>query len=186
MGKVAVFIDSGYVSKILKSDFGEPSIDYEKVVKETVSKIDKEVNLLKTYFYDCPPYQSDNPTPEERKRFANKEKFFTALESIPRFTVRKGKLAKRGTDCNGDPIFIQKRVDIMFGVDLVKLSLKGKISHAIIITGDSDFLPAIEVARNEGVTACLLHGSSCHSELRQKVDERWEIDQDFVNKIIRE
>lgn len=183
MGTVAVFIDSGYVSKTLKEDFDDPNVDYEKVVNEAVNKIDEDVNLLRTYFYDCPPFQSDNPTKEESKRFAKKESFFSALESIPRFTVRKGKLAKRGSNRNGDPIFIQKRVDIMFGVDLVKLSLKQRISHAIIITGDSDFLPAVKVARNEGVIIGLLHGSGYHSELQQKVDERWKIDQDFVNKV---
>lgn len=183
MGRVAIFIDSGYFSKTLKQDFQDPNIDYGKVVNEVINKIDEDVDLLRTYFYDCPPYQSSNPTQEESKRYSKKEKFFNALEELPRFTVRKGKLAKREGD-GGGPIFVQKRVDIMFGVDLVKLALRQRITHAAIVTGDSDFLPAIRVARNEGVIIGLLHGSTCHRELRQQVDERWRIDQSFVDNVL--
>jgi uncharacterized LabA/DUF88 family protein len=38
----------------------------------------------------------------------------------------------------------------MFAVDLVQLSTKRQITEAGIIASDSDFLPAIEVAKNEG------------------------------------
>lgn len=182
MDKLAIFIDAGYVTKILSQEFDSTKIDYELVVGEVSDRVE-DARVLRTYFYDCPPYQSSSPTPEERERYSNKEKFFTALDSIPRFKVRKGKLAKRGRSENGNPIFVQKRVDIMFGVDLVTLALKHRISHAGILAGDSDFLPAIDVARREGVIIHLFHGSDYHKELWKEADERHRIDKEFITDV---
>ena len=63
---------------------------------------------------------------------------------MPRFEVRLGKLAYRGKTAQGDPIFQQKRVDCMIGVDMALLAGKGKITNAVIFTGDSDVIPALE------------------------------------------
>lgn len=39
------------------------------------------------------------------------------------------------------------------------------IADAMIVAGDSDFLPAIEVAKKEGVVFHLYHGATPHNEL---------------------
>src|SRR2546426_813438 len=97
--------------------------------------------ILRTYFYDCLPYQSPNPTQEERTRFGKRQGFHSALSNNPRFEVRLGRLELRGNKDNGKPIFEQKRVDILMGVDLALLAAKHQISDAAILAGDSDFLP---------------------------------------------
>ena len=81
-----------------------------------------ENELLRAYYYHCLPYQSNPPTGDERRRYAAKHRFVTALRHIPRFDVRLGKLAYRGTDRDGQPIFQQKRVDLMLGVDMALLA----------------------------------------------------------------
>ena len=45
-----------------------------------------------------------------------------------RFEVRLGKLAYRGKDHEGNPIFQQKKVDCMVGVDMALLAGKGRIT----------------------------------------------------------
>jgi len=60
MRTVVVFIDAGYIIKTLENESDKPKVDYEKVVKEVVNKFDEDVNLLRTYFYDCPPHQIVN------------------------------------------------------------------------------------------------------------------------------
>ena len=49
----------------------------------------------------------------------------------------------------------QKGVDMRLGLDLVSLALKRLVDQVIIITGDSDFVPAIKLARTEGVEVIL-------------------------------
>lgn len=85
-------------------------------------------------------------------------------------------LALRGWDRqSGRPIFEQKRVDIKLAVDLVLLASKRQITRAVLVTGDSDFLPAILAAKNEGVVVTLCHGvgeNRPHRDLWDSVDVR--------------
>ena len=103
----------------------------------------------------------------------------------PRYSVRLGRLERRGTNRDGSPIFQQKRVDILLGVDVVLLAAKGQIQQAIIVAGDSDFIPAIEIAKNEGVLVTLFHGATYHNDLWAQVDERYRIDQALVDVVKR-
>lgn len=57
--RVAVFIGSGYVSKVLSNDV---RMDFMKFCDKACG--DKE--RLRTYFYDCMPYQSEPPTEDEK------------------------------------------------------------------------------------------------------------------------
>lgn len=61
MDKSGVFIDNGYFSKVLKSDFGELRIDFLKLSE----KLCEGTERLRTYFYWCMPYQGSPPTQEE-------------------------------------------------------------------------------------------------------------------------
>lgn len=45
----------------------------------------------------------------------------------------------------------QKGVDMRMGVDITTLTLKRQVDTIILVTGDSDFVPAAKVARREGV-----------------------------------
>lgn len=178
--RCAIFIDGAYLEFVLKGEFGRPSVDFGALVKGIAGQRE----LLRAYFYDCLPYQSARPTPDERERFARRQRFHHALNRIPRFEVRLGKLAFRGTQ-DGRPIFEQKRVDILLGVDLVQLATKHQITDAMVVAGDSDFLPAIEVAKQEGVVIHLYHGASPHNELLTRCDERVRLDGEFVDAIRR-
>ncbi len=69
------------------------------------------------------------------------------------------------------------------GVDLVLLSAKKHIQQAIIVAGDSDFIPAVAAAKNEGIVVKLYHGRECHSDFREEVDEHYRIDQPLVDSV---
>lgn len=183
MSRIGVFIDGGYLDKVIKNEFNGVNIDFGKL--GTVLSCD--IPLLRTYYYNCLPYQGPYPTPEERERLARAEKFFYALSQIPRFEVRQGKLEYRGVDTNGQPIFEQKRVDILLGVDLVRLASKGQITDAAILAGDSDFLPAIEAAKADGVVIHLFHGVKArpHNDLYTSADERYPITPDLIRLVRR-
>ena len=187
MSRLAIFIDGGYIDKIAR-EFST-WIDYVKFVDEIVSTVSSKtpnaIDLLRTYYYDCLPYQSDPPTDNERERFASKRRFFNRLGHIERFQVREGRLAHRGFDNNDKPIFQQKRTDLLLGLDFALLSSKRTITHAALVAGDSDFLPAVEIAKQEGIAVWLFHGLTPAHELWLAADERLELDQDFMNRVAR-
>lgn len=47
--------------------------------------------------------------------------------------------------------FRQKGVDMRIGLDIASMTLKHQIDTLILVTGDSDFVPAAKLARREGV-----------------------------------
>lgn len=179
MSRVAIFIDGAYLSYMLKDEFGLVKVDYKTLADNVADGMD----ILRTYYYHCPPFQSSSPTAEEKQRFARAQSFFVALDRLPRFQVRLGRLAPRGSDANGKPVFQQKRVDIMLGVDLALLAGKNQITHAVLLAGDSDFIPAVEAAKSEGVLVRLYHGRNCHKDLWDCVDERIPVTKAFIDAV---
>lgn len=185
MSRIAIFIDGGYLGKLCKEHFKirrSDRVNYEKFVQW----ISGSSEILRTYYYDCLPYQSANPKQKERKMLSDKQRFFFSLEKIPRFCVRQGKLVFRGYDSKKKPIFIQKRIDLRLGLDLGSLVSAGKIEEVAIVAGDSDFIPAVEFAKREGVVVRLIHGPlrTYHQDLWLVADERKKITQSVISKLI--
>jgi len=116
------------------------------------------------------------------------QRFLVALERNPRFLVRQGRLAARGYRQDGRPIFEQKQVDILLATDVVLLSTKRLMTEMVIVTGDSDFLPAPKIARDEGVVVRLAHGLGSnrpHNELWDVADERIELTGSWFARSLR-
>jgi uncharacterized LabA/DUF88 family protein len=45
----------------------------------------------------------------------------------------------------------QKGVDMRIGLDIATMALKRQVDTIVLVTGDSDFVPAAKLARREGV-----------------------------------
>ncbi len=181
MGRAAVFIDGGYFSKVLKYAFNEPQLDYEKF-SDAICEGDER---LRTYYFDCMPYQSNPPTEEERERYARMDRFIYNIKRLRRFEVRLGKLIYIPALQD----YVQKRVDVLLSVDLVRMSWAHQITRAVLVTGDSDFVPAIAAAKDAGVLTVIYYSTHPRvralDELLYACDERREITQDFINSCLR-
>ena len=180
MGRIAIFIDGAYLDCILREEFNLARIDYHKLSLSLA----KDKEILRTYYYHCPPYQSNPPTAEEKERFGRKQRFFHKLSQLPHYEIRLGRLEFRGYDVDGKPIFQQKRVDILLGVDLTLLSAKHRIEYAALLAGDSDLIPAVRVAKDEGVIIWLYHGKQYHRDLWNLADEREQLTRDLIDSIL--
>jgi uncharacterized LabA/DUF88 family protein len=96
------------------------------------------------------------------------------LKKQPYFAVRLGEVNFRGwlvkpqklrpggtqTNLNVEasdliPNVQQKGVDMRIGLDIAALSLKEHVDVVVLVTGDSDFVPALKFARREGVQTFL-------------------------------
>ena len=113
------------------------------------------------------------------------QRFFRALQRTSRFEVRQGRLAFRSKDEHGEPIYEQKRIDSLLGIDLALLAAKHLIDEAFIVAGDSDFIPAVHAAKAEGVIVYLIHGASCHDDLLDAADERIRITPSLISSAHR-
>ncbi len=174
MDKAAIFIDGAYLNRVLKYQFNKASIDYYKLSEEICSSLN--LDRLRTYYYHCMPIIRKGNKNDEI-RHSKKQKFVSKLQKLPRFEVKAGKLQYIGKQ------FRQKRVDVLMSLDIVNMCFDRQITHAILVAGDSDFIPAIKKAKAYGAIVHLYyHPSSVHQAILNAVDERHEIDEDLIEK----
>lgn len=69
----------------------------------------------------------------------------------------------------------QKGVDMKIGLDIATLSIKKQIEKIILITADSDFIPAIKHARKEGVIVQLDPMRVSNSQMKKGLLEHIDI-----------
>ena len=89
---------------------------------------------------------------------------------------------------------MQKGVDVWLSVDMVRLSAKGQVQKIFLIAGDADYVPAVQTAKDEGVSVKLIHSGNFSvlpngkklpkfsNELWQMCDERQPISQQLINQ----
>lgn len=183
LGRAVVLIDNGYLSAILRDEYAQARISYQRL-SEIVCQ---GYHRLRTYVYDCLPYQANPPTLEQQELYAGKIRFFNALSKLASFEIRFGKQRPRGTG------FIQKGVDVLLTVDMVRLSSKSQIQKAFLIAGDGDYVPAVKTAKDEGVSIKLYHSGvfqttdghtmpKYSNELWQICDERETISNTLIDQ----
>lgn len=191
MFRLAIFVDGAYLEQVAKKN--GVWVDYEKLSSQILARVTARtpsapIELLRTYYYNSLPYKSNRSTEDEIELFRKRRRFYDALERLSSFTVRLGVVKYRGKDNQGQPIYQQKQVDLLLGLDFALLSAKRSITHAAVVTGDSDMVPAFEVARTEGIAVWLFTGEpqSHARELWHAADERVDLDQPFLNSIRRD
>jgi uncharacterized LabA/DUF88 family protein len=65
----------------------------------------------------------------------------------------------------------QKGVDMRIGLDIASLAYKKQVNQLVLISGDSDFVPAAKLARREGIDLVLdPMWSTIRSDLREHID----------------
>ena len=139
------------------------------------------MDLYRIFYYDCLPYKKKQHNPISGKsidfsktdQFKFQIDFFEELKKKRKVALRLGVLEDRKRwilnpvktkkllkgvinvdDLNEDDVFfdfIQKRVDIKIGLDIASITLKKQVEQIILISGDSDFVPAAKLARREGI-----------------------------------
>ena len=138
-------------------------------------------SLYRIFYYDCWPFEKKilNPISNRNIEFNKtsvalfRKALFNALMQKRKIALRLGELHdgrnwilkplkfkellnNRITvkDLTGDDIYydlIQKGVDIKIGADISSLAYKRLVQQIVLISGDSDFVPAAKVARREGI-----------------------------------
>lgn len=181
-----MFIDGGYFVKV-RENLNVYKVDFAKFSDLICGKMERWF----TFYYDCPPFQSNPPTDEEKTKKAGFDRFVYSLKTLPRFQVRLGKLSRFDKVCekcgHSTRRYRQKRVDNLLTVDLTRAIWKDNISKAIIVTGDSDFVPAVEEANRAQILTHVYYlksqNTSIHDELYTACSERTEITKKLLDKV---
>ena len=187
MGMSAVLIDGGCFEK-LRLKFDRPDLDLVKLSDELCQPWER----FRTYYFDALPWTGDPPTPVEAERKARKQRYLEGIRLLRRFDVKLGRVQKKEMPCKrGEPHteYVQKLVDVLLSVEMVRLAWSRQVKSIVLLAGDSDFVPAIATAKDAGVLVRLVHAHSTglyvHNEMLMASDERMDIDRDLIEKCLR-
>jgi uncharacterized LabA/DUF88 family protein len=180
----AILIDGGFVKYSLKAAPKDPPIS-EQHIQKLAGAIAKHqsvqgMRLHRIYFYDAKPLTGKIRRPDGKEiDFSNSglskisHQQHAAIARLPYVAMRFGELSNRGWKVNQavlkraktltqlapddlEPNVQQKGVDMRIGLDIAALSLKKHVQLIVLVTGDSDFIPAMKFARREGVQLVLV------------------------------
>jgi uncharacterized LabA/DUF88 family protein len=152
-----------------------------KVLLDHLKQKPKKYELYRILFYDCPPLRKRVQNPISKKGFdlgASTEatfrlEFHEELKQLRKVALRLGRMgdnahweirptvsknllsgkAKIEELLPRDVRYSarQKGVDMKIGLDIASLSYKKLVQQIILVSGDSDFVPAAKLARREGI-----------------------------------
>lgn len=125
---------------------------------------------LRVLYYDCAPYIGKVilPVSGTEKMFTGSDRWLHEIAALDLFAVRRGVLKFRGferrahavdrplTDEDFKPQFEQKGVDMRIGLDIAAYSVGRLASRVILITNDTDCVPAMKFARKAGLQTVLI------------------------------
>jgi uncharacterized LabA/DUF88 family protein len=199
-GKYAVLIDGGFIKKKLQERHKHfPTVSEIQTEVDRIKTHDllKAFSLLRVYFCDAPPASGIITNPLDGRRIdhsatsnhASNTSLQQTLEMQPDFALRSGETAVHGWSLGNMafksllkkprplvsrdlvPDIEQKGVDLRIGLDIARLSLRQLVDIIVVVTGDSDMVPAFKFARREGIRVYLDHmGHGVRRELKAHVD----------------
>ena len=205
MRTFAILIDGGFLKRKLGSR--ENPLTAESVEKFVERLKDQDVlrsfDLHRIYFYDAPPLRSTERKPlaggnimfSETRLARDNQRLHKELRGMPFVALRMGDLRFRGWTLNAHrlpadqpelsitsdhlvPNVHQKGVDMRVGLDIASLALKKHIDVIVLVTSDSDFVPAMKLARREGAQLFLVSlGHKIVDEMREHADLVLEMDE---------
>ncbi len=206
--RAVIFVDGGYLNKVREHHFQRVPVDFRLLP----AALAEGKPVMRSYYYDCLPYLPSKPIEEDRQRMKKKESFFTMLENIDGWTVRKGHLRPRPIhfrqlldrsglprklddiplheQCQGNradgclEYYGQKGVDVALATDMLTLAATRQITDVILVAGDNDFAEVVAQCKPHGVAVTLwYHPESCNDELRQQADQKRAINQALIDSV---
>lgn len=163
--RCAVLIDGGYLRALSQNAGKTYNPDFIERFAQGCLDPSSE-SLFRVLYYDCAPYNGDQPQPVSGtlRTFKGSDLWLRKLGEKDLFAVRLGVLKFRGwkpknipvsgkslSDNDFAPDMEQKGVDMRIGLDMANLSKEKPVDRVILVTADTDFIPAMKYARTSGL-----------------------------------
>jgi uncharacterized LabA/DUF88 family protein len=173
MKSAIVLIDGGFLRSVTKSS----GRVYNPAFIQTFAHacMDSDEECLRVLYYDCAPYVGRviQPASGTTREFSGSDRWLHEIAALDLFAVRRGVLKFRGferkretltrplTDDDFKPQFEQKGVDMRIGLDIAAYSAEHLANRVILVTNDTDCVPAMKFARKSGLQTVLIKVPNC-------------------------
>ena len=133
--RVAIFIDGSNLYHSLEENCGRYDLNFHAFAQ----KLAAGRTMFRTYYYNV--LQDPERSPQG---YQDQQKFLTALYNTPYLEVRLGGAKMRGAAT------VQKGVDIMIAIDLLRFAWEDRYDVAVLVSGDGDFAYAVQTVKDMG------------------------------------
>lgn len=205
MKKVAILIDGEWFRRVLQYALSGTLITADVLYRNARAVVESDEEIFRVFYYDCPPYTGTETNPIDQSvvdfkqlpQFQYRSRFLSELKAKDYVAMRLGLAKKRGwtlTDSyvqqtlagahrtpQAADVFLnleQKGVDMRIGIDVATLTLKKLVDRIILLSGDTDMIPAMKLARREGVQVVLVEINNVG--INKYLDE----DADLVRRLV--
>ena len=200
--RVAVLLDGEYARKVIArrlGRFAEPEDLMAEVRRILSSPAVVHLLLYRIFYYTAEPLAGTTTHPldgaavdfQASPVFSRNARLIDRIENEPDVAVRRGTVVHQGWELGSAavralvkgskqqieprdvvPKIVQKGVDVRIGLDIASLALKRLVSTIVLVTGDSDLVPAMKLARREGLRVILdpLGNRQIRSDLKKHAD----------------
>jgi uncharacterized LabA/DUF88 family protein len=189
--RVALLIDGGHLRALVRKAGKKYNPDY--IEKVALGCLEPGEEFFRIFYYDAPPFSGTVKLPISgaAQVHAPNDDWIKILASKELFAVRLGVLKFRGfkpkttplkatplTDDDFAPDFEQKGVDMRIGLDIALFAETRAVERIILITNDTDCIPAMKYGRRAGLQLehsafkCM-HSLRCAGSLRIRLAGLW-------------
>jgi uncharacterized LabA/DUF88 family protein len=205
--RVALLIDGEWFRRRLEEALNSKlpnGVTADVMYRNALLSLAKDEEVFRIYYYDCPPYDGSETNPvdgsvvEFRKqaKYRARHRFLHEFKAKDYVAMRLGLAKSRGWSLTNSYIkqalkgkhqplqptdvlvsVEQKGVDMRIGIDVATLSLKRIVNRIILISGDIDMVPALKLARREGIQVILI-------QVACKISVQLDEDVDLVRDIV--
>jgi len=170
--RIMIFLDGsnfyhGMKELARRTPISSAPLDFFKLSR-TLAKNRK---LIRTYYYMALHTERDNP-----ERWRKQQNFLVHLQETAYLALRTKPLIRRGGT------LMEKGIDVMLAVDLMRFGRLNSYDTAILVTGDADFVEAVRDVQDMGKQVELAHfpfGTA--SSLRTVCDKSVEMTATLLN-----
>ena len=200
MQKVIFIVDGEFMRKriiALKAFY----FDGPGIRRHCLSHLGADERLSRIMYYDALPFTGRGEHPisgpmdfSQTPLVARKQQFLQSMRITPEVFMRLGRSAwqagqwqldstKLGELMAGEldvddieagdiyPDIRQKGVDVCLGLDIATIAIKKMADRLVLIANDADYVPAVKMARREGLTVALDPlWTRAAEDLRENVD----------------
>lgn len=144
----------------------------------------ESADLYRIFFYDCPPLSKRTQLPISKRGLdlgqtetaKARQAIHGELQTTRKVALRLGRLNEKFgwrvkaettarwigsaeqvtlSDEDFEIDTVQKGVDMRLGLDVASMAFKKQVGQIVLVAGDADFVPAVKLARREGIDVVL-------------------------------
>ena len=172
--RIIILIDGGFLRVQARKAKKTYTPDFIEKFAHNCKLADEEI--FRVLYYDCAPYSGSVklPVSGQAHQYQGSDQWLHDLAHKDFFAVRRGVLKFRGfkpkktpvapqgqiTDADFVPDFEQKGVDMRIGLDIASYAANHAVDRIVLVSGDTDCVPALKYGRTAGLQTVLVQPGS--------------------------